>query len=526
MANKIQIKRSATTETPTSLNAGELAFSNVVGGSGVLFIGSTDGGTVVPIGGVRNPGVLTANQALVANTTSGIDKIITANLAVTSVWANGSSGSVGNLLYSNGSGVFWAAPAPSVSGSNTQIQFNDSGYSNAVSAFTFDKTINKLSVANIDTTTIYFGLSGSIDYANYTGTAYNANNATNFDGSNSTTWQGYITSNAAAAYTNATSYADTVAGTAYSNATSYADTKAGTAYSNATSYADTVAGTAYSNATSYADAKAANAYSNAMSDTLSRNGSYTGNNTFGGTNTVFNSNVVFGGSITSSITPAANVTYNIGTNSMRWNEIHASNVHSVTGYFDGNVEVAGDLIVSGNVTTTNVNSVIISDPLIYLAGNNYYADLVDIGFVGNYYDGANQRHTGVFRHASTDEYYVFHNLTQELSGNTVVDINDSSFQLSTLNTYLKSGGLVSNSSNVQITANSTVGVNITGNTLTLSTPLAGTSGGTGLNTYTAEDILVANATNGFRKLNVGTEGYVLQVSSGVVAWNSLDGGTF
>ena len=61
---------------------------------------------------------------------------------------------------------------------------------------------------------------------------------------------------------------------------------------------------------------------------------------------------------------------------------------------------------------------------------------------------------------------------------------------------------------------------------TLSTALGGTSGGTGLNTYTAEDIIVANSSNGFRKLNVGTEGYVLQVSSGTVAWNSLDGGTF
>jgi hypothetical protein len=43
---------------------------------------------------------------------------------------------------------------------------------------------------------------------------------------------------------------------------------------------------------------------------------------------------------------------------------------------------------------------------------------------------------------------------------------------------------------------------------------------------TAEDILVANATNGFRKLSVGSEGTVLQVSSGVVAYNTLDGGTF
>jgi hypothetical protein len=56
--------------------------------------------------------------------------------------------------------------------------------------------------------------------------------------------------------------------------------------------------------------------------------------------------------------------------------------------------------------------------------------------------------------------------------------------------------------------------------------LVGTSGGTGLASYTAEDILVANSSNGFRKLAVGAEGYVLQVSSGVVTYNSLDGGTF
>ena len=48
----------------------------------VLYIGSNGG--IVAIGGKRNPGTLTANQALVANSTSGIDKIIVANAAVIS----------------------------------------------------------------------------------------------------------------------------------------------------------------------------------------------------------------------------------------------------------------------------------------------------------------------------------------------------------------------------------------------------------------------------------------------------------
>ena len=243
-----------------------------------------------------------------------------------------------------------------------------------------------------------------------------------------------------------------------------------------------------------------------------------------GNNTSDNISVI--GSVNTDIMPSANVTYNIGNNTIRWNEIHASNVHSITGYFDGSVEIAGNLIVSGNVTTTNVDTVIVSDPMIYLAGNNYISDLVDIGFSGNYYDGSVQRHTGFIRHASTDEYYLFKNLTQELDANNVVNINDSSFRLADLNAWILSGGLVSNSSNVQITANSTVGVNITGNTLTLSTALGGTSGGTGLNTYTQEDIIVANSTNGFRKLSLGTSGYVLQSNGSALLYDVLDGGSF
>lgn len=78
MANKIQIKRSTTTAAPTGLANGELAYS---ANGGVLFIGAPADGTTLAIGGLRNPGTLTANQALVANSTSGIDKVLAANVA-------------------------------------------------------------------------------------------------------------------------------------------------------------------------------------------------------------------------------------------------------------------------------------------------------------------------------------------------------------------------------------------------------------------------------------------------------------
>lgn len=64
MANLIQIKRSLTTANPPSLANGELAFT---ANGDHLFIGSN--GASITIAGKFNPGVLTANQALVANGT-------------------------------------------------------------------------------------------------------------------------------------------------------------------------------------------------------------------------------------------------------------------------------------------------------------------------------------------------------------------------------------------------------------------------------------------------------------------------
>lgn len=146
--NRIQIKRSATTATPSALLPGELAFSNVTGGSGVLFIGDTSNTSVVAIGGVRNPGVLTANQALVANSTSGIDKVITANLVPTSIWANGSSGSAGQVLATNATAVYWTTPTAGVAGSDTQVQFNDNGTLAGDAGMTYNKTTDILTVSN------------------------------------------------------------------------------------------------------------------------------------------------------------------------------------------------------------------------------------------------------------------------------------------------------------------------------------------------------------------------------------------
>ena len=172
-------------------------------------------------------------------------------------------------------------------------------------------------------------------------------------------------------------------------------------------------------------------------------------------------------SVTGNVVPSANNTYDLGSNLMRWNNVFTHYVVSTGGgTFGGNVSIDGDVFVTGNLVTTNVSSVIVSDPLIYLAGNNYTSDLVDIGFAANYHDDAD-RHTGLFRDHTDGLWKLFYNLTQELSGNNDVDVNDASYRTATLVAYLNSGGLTTNTTSANLSANSTWSVNITANTLTL-----------------------------------------------------------
>lgn len=199
----------------------------------------------------------------------------------------------------------------------------------------------------------------------------------------------------------------------------------------------------------------------------------------------------------------------------------------------GDATISGNLYVSGNLVSINVSTLAISDSLIQLAtNNNITPDVLDIGMYGNYGIDANtnnHRHTGFFRDASDGVWKLFNGLLA--APTTTVDTANATYAIATMQSYLSTGGatatgLIANATTISITANSTLNVAIVANTLTLSSALGGTSGGTGLASFTAEDILVANSSNGFRKLAAGTEGYVLQISSGVVAYNTLDGGSF
>lgn len=94
----IQIKRSVNTATPSTLETGELAWS---ANSQQVFIGN--GSAVVAIAGVRTPGTLTANQAIVIDANSFLDEIKVGGLTLTTSGTSNTkvTGIVANVEVSN-----------------------------------------------------------------------------------------------------------------------------------------------------------------------------------------------------------------------------------------------------------------------------------------------------------------------------------------------------------------------------------------------------------------------------------------
>lgn len=121
------------------------------------------------------------------------------------------------------------------------------------------------------------------------------------------------------------------------------------------------------------------------------------------------------------------VTTNTVTFSVDNTNVVRSNTPIAIQTISGDLEISGNLSVLGTEFITNATSLNIADPLIYLASNNFVSDIVDIGFVGSYNDGANTRHTGLVRHAGNKEFYVFDGLLEDPL-NSTININDPGFR--------------------------------------------------------------------------------------------------
>ena len=104
--------------------------------------------------------------------------------------------------------------------------------------------------------------------------------------------------------------------------------------------------------------------------------------------------------------------------------------------------VTGNLWVTGNSFSANVGTLEVRDTVIILGVGNYTTDVLDIGFAGHYNDGANA-HTGMFRDATTKEWYVFEGYTPEFTANNNIITSDPSFKTSILNANIVKANIIS-----------------------------------------------------------------------------------
>jgi hypothetical protein len=93
--------------------------------------------------------------------------------------------------------------------------------------------------------------------------------------------------------------------------------------------------------------------------------------------------------------------------------------------------VTGNLTVQGTTTTINASDLAITDSKIQLAVGNESSDVVDIGFVGHYFNGVRIAHAGFFRDATDKKFKLFGDYGVEPDQPTI-DTDDANFTLADL----------------------------------------------------------------------------------------------
>lgn len=528
-------------------HTGELRF--FTGGTTTAQIRAT-----IDVGGNVGIGNTTPNAKLQVTGTANISGLttISANLVLgAALSANGGTGSAGHILTSGATGnAYWAAPATTVAGTNTQIQFNDMGSLAGDSAFTFNKDTDSINVSNnINSYSLSVGSAVTVNSSLANITSTNTDITGYLTTANSTlanikvrssnlisgSYDRNIIDLGVGVAIHGGNYGVTIYSSTDGTDTFYwhFDPSTGAIAPNANGTMDFgTSANNYRNAWFANSVNVGNTTVNSTSITVGANVVANSDTLKVGNTTLTSTNAIFGGTIAANggVGTLGQILTSGGSGNAAW-----TNSLGVFSFTD--VTVSGNLTVLGDLVSLNVSTLAVEDPLIALAKNqsttSTYTDAVDIGFYGTYgnTDVANKNWTGFFRDQSDSGVYKL------FSGNipeptTTVDTTNTNFTYATFQAQLKTGGagaagFISNATHIAITANSTLNVAIVANTLSLSTALPVTSGGTGLASVAVGDLLVGNSTNTLTRLASGTDGYVLQINgTGVVAWNTLDGGTF
>ena len=168
-----------------------------------------------------------------------------------------------------------------------------------------------------------------------------------------------------------------------------------------------------------------------------------------------------------------------------------SNVQFANITSTGNVQIDGNLTVSGTTVTINTTNLAVEDNMIYL-NNGSIVSNPDLGIAGNYNDGV-YRHAGIFRDATDGRWKVFDSYTLEPDASAYIDTSHASFNLAAMQASTFYGALSGNAT--------------TATSSTTATNLAGGSAGT---------IPYQSGAGTTVQLAAGTSGYVLK-SNGAAA---------
>jgi hypothetical protein len=199
------------------------------------------------------------------------------------------------------------------------------------------------------------------------------------------------------------------------------------------------------------------------------------------------------------VTTTANATTNTVTIDVDNTVIRTSGGQTIS----GDLAISGNLNVTGNIVSVGAEDLVINDPIIVLANNNT-TNLMDIGYVGKYDDGAGVRELGLIHHAATDKFYLFTDYDESIESTNILNIANPTIVTATLVANLE-GGTVSN----------------------LTAAIAVADGGTGANTFTTNGVLLGNGTSPITTASSSTEGHILTINaSGVPEFSMLSGGTF
>ena len=516
------------------ISAGEFALNMA---DGILY--TSNGSAAIPVG---------ANN---------INVNVTGNASIKAIVANGSIGSSGQILASNGSGLYWTSSGGGGSGTVTEV---DTGNGLTGGPITSSGTISVLAntgiVSNssgvfVDPT--YVGTQtanntnfvGTISAANVVSNAQLQANLANYDPvgsaanaySNAIAWSG----NAALAYANAIAYSGNAAA-AYTNAVSYVDGKSyvNTAQlsGNLSNY-QTTAGlaanvvTLTANNTNFVGTiPAANVVSNAQLQANLLN--YTPNSTVYSTfaqNTYVNSTFATNTYVNNTFATNTYVNSTFATNTYV-NSTFATNTYvnntfaplagaTFTGtIIANNLTVSGNLTLTGNTVIVGSNNLIVQDSVISVHTQANLApwttnDGLNIGLALHYYD-TQDKQGFLGRENSTGRLVWYDNST---------DVSGGSVSGNTLGTMQANQFWVGNGS-VYTIVNSTAFTGTANN----STYLGGVSSGsyvntsgsytlTGVHTHNANVIfgsaagLIANGT-------IGTAGQILATNGTTVYWTT------